>query len=112
VYRLPAAAAATRGFRAGRARTLVHAESYARRRDWDNRGHTNWLDEDVPKSIGPLGDKAHKFADPQKFSERFEKSRSGLPAEDTGDCVADKSTIFADGFAIRSMAPALGHRPG
>jgi quinoprotein glucose dehydrogenase len=79
------------------------AESYRQEKGIeDNRGHMNWLDEDIAsKSIEDRLAMMHKFyPDAQKFFERFEKEQERITClEDTnGDGVADKSTIFADGF--------------
>jgi quinoprotein glucose dehydrogenase len=79
------------------------AESYRQERGVeDNRGHMNWLNDDIAsKTIEDRLAMMRKFyPDADKFSERFEKYEERINRiEDTnGDGVADKSIIFADGF--------------
>jgi quinoprotein glucose dehydrogenase len=79
------------------------AESYRQERGVeDNRGHMNWLNDDIAaKSIEDRLAMMRKFyPDAAKFSEKFEQFEERVTrVEDTnGDGVADKSTIFADGF--------------
>jgi quinoprotein glucose dehydrogenase len=79
------------------------AESYRQERGVeDNRGHMNWLNDDIAsKTIEDRLAMMRKFyPDADKFSERFEKFEERvIRIEDTnGDGVADKSIIFADGF--------------
>ncbi len=79
------------------------AESYRQEKGVeDNRGHMNWLDEDIAsKSIEDrLAMMKKFFPDPQKFTERFEKEQERITrvVDTNADGVADQSTIFADGF--------------
>jgi quinoprotein glucose dehydrogenase len=79
------------------------AESYRQERGVeDNRGHMNWLNDDIAsRSIEDRLAMMRKFyPDAAKFTERFEKFEERITrVEDTnGDGVADKTTIFADGF--------------
>jgi quinoprotein glucose dehydrogenase len=68
----------------------------------DNRGHKDWLDEDIAaRSIEDrLAMMRKYYPDAAKFSEKFEQFEERvIRIEDTnGDGVADKSTIYADGF--------------
>ena len=68
----------------------------------DNRGHMNWLDQDIAsRSTDARLAMMHQFfPDPKIFAETFEKFEERIVVlEDTkGTGHADKSTIFADGF--------------
>jgi quinoprotein glucose dehydrogenase len=68
----------------------------------DNRGHMRWLDDDLAARTieDRLAMIRKHYADPAKFAERFEKheERITVVEDTTGDGVADRSTIFADGF--------------
>jgi quinoprotein glucose dehydrogenase len=79
------------------------AESYRQEKGVeDNRGHLNWLDDDIAsRSIEDRLAMMRKFyPDGAKFAERFEKAEERIARlEDTnGDGIADKTTIYADGF--------------
>lgn len=79
------------------------AESYRQERGIeDNRGHMNWLNDDIAsRSIEDRLAMMRKFyPDAAKFSEKFEQFEERITRlEDTnGDGIADKSTVFADGF--------------
>ncbi len=68
----------------------------------DNRGHMNWLDDDIAsRTTEERLAMMHKFyPDPKAFAENFEKYEERIVALDdtTGAGRADKMTIFADGF--------------
>ena len=68
----------------------------------DNRGHMNWLDEDIASHTTDARlAMMHKFyPDPKVFAESFEKFEERIVTLDdsTGAGHADKTTIFADGF--------------
>jgi quinoprotein glucose dehydrogenase len=68
----------------------------------DNRGHKQWLDEDIAaQTIEDRLAYMHKhYADPAKFAEKFTKyeDRISRLEDTTGSGLANKSTIFADGF--------------
>ncbi len=68
----------------------------------DNRGHMNWLDNDIAaRSTDERLAMMHKFfPDPKKFAETFEtyEERIVVVEDSKGTGHADKSTIFADGF--------------
>jgi len=78
----------------------------------DNRGHMNWLDDDIAsRSIEERLAMMHKFyPDPKKFAEAFETQQERVVLlEDTkGTGHADKSTIFADGFRDALDGTAAG----
>lgn len=79
------------------------AESYRQERGVeDNRGHMNWLNDDIAsRSIEDRLAMMRKFyPDAEKFKEKFEKFEERITrVEDSnGDGVADKTSIFADGF--------------
>jgi quinoprotein glucose dehydrogenase len=80
------------------------AESYRQERGIeDNRGHMNWLDDDIAsKSIEDRLAMMRKFyPDPAKFAERFEKFEERVTRieDSNGDGVADKTTIFCRRFS-------------
>ena len=68
----------------------------------DNRGHMNWLDQDIAsRTTDERLAMMHKFfPDPKKFAETFEtfEERIVVVEDSKGTGHADKSTIFADGF--------------
>ena len=68
----------------------------------DNRGHRQWLDEDIAAQTieDRLAYMKKHYADPTKFAERFTKfeDRISRLEDTTGSGLANKSTIFADGF--------------
>ncbi len=79
------------------------AESYRQEKGIeDNRGHMNWLDDDIAsRTTDERLAMMHKFyPDAAKFAEKFEKFEDRIVRlEDTnGDGKADKQTIYADGF--------------
>lgn len=79
------------------------AESFRQERGVeDNRSHMDWLDGDMAaRSIEDRLALIHKFyPDPKKFSDHFEtaEERISMVEDCDGDGVADRSTIFADGF--------------
>lgn len=79
------------------------AESYRQERGVeDNRGHGNWLEADIAaRTTDDRLAMIRKFyPDPQKFADKFTKFEERITrVEDTdGDGVADRQTIFADGF--------------
>jgi len=79
------------------------AESYRQERGVeDNRGHMNWLDADMAsRSTDDRLAMMRKFyPDPKAFAAKFakEQERITLVEDANGDGVADKTTIFADGF--------------
>lgn len=79
------------------------AESYRQERGIeDNRGHMNWLNDDIAaRSIEDRLAMMRKFyPDAEKFKEKFEtfEERITRVEDSNGDGVADKTTIFADGF--------------
>ena len=79
------------------------AESFRQERGVeDNRGHMNWLDDDLAsRSIEDRLKTMHKYyPDPKVFAARFEKEEERIVRieDGDGDGVADKTAIFADGF--------------
>ncbi len=76
----------------------------------DNRNHGHWLDEDIAsKSVEDrLAYMRRQFSDPKKFAEKFEKYEERIRRleDTTGSGVADKVTVFADGF--RDAADGTG----
>ena len=68
----------------------------------DNRAHSNWLSDDIAaRTVEDRLAMINKFyRDPAKFAEKFTKEEERIiRIEDTnGDGIADKQTIFADGF--------------
>ncbi len=68
----------------------------------DNRGHMDWLATDIAsRTTDDRLALMHKFyPDPKKFAEKFTQFEERIVRlEDTnGDGVADKQTIYADGF--------------
>jgi len=68
----------------------------------DNRGHKQWLDEDIAAQTieDRLAYMKKHYADPAKFAERFTKyeDRISRVEDTTGSGIANKATIFADGF--------------
>ena len=68
----------------------------------DNRGHMNWLDDDIAsRSTDDRLAMMRKFyPDPKKFTEAFEthEDRVVVIEDSKGTGRADKKTIFADGF--------------
>nr|MDQ3625498.1 PQQ-dependent sugar dehydrogenase [Verrucomicrobiota bacterium] len=79
------------------------AESYRQEKGVeDNRAHGNWLNDDIAsRTIGDRLAMMKKFyRDEKKFAEKFAKfeERITLVEDSDGDGIADRSTIFADGF--------------
>jgi len=79
------------------------AESYRQERGVeDNRGHMNWLNDDLAARTTDdrLAMMRKFYPDPKKFADQFAKAeeRITLVEDANGDGVADKTTIFADGF--------------
>ena len=79
------------------------AETYRQERGVeDNRALGNWLNDDIAaRSVEDRLAMIRKFyPDPKKFAEKFTKYEDRITrVEDSnGDGVADKSTVFADGF--------------
>ena len=79
------------------------AESFRQERGVeDNRGHGNWLNDDIAaRSTDDRLAMIKKFyPDQAKFAEKFTKfeERISLLEDTNGDGKADRSTIFADGF--------------
>ncbi len=78
----------------------------------DNRGHMNWLDDDIAsRTIDDRLAMMHKFyPDPKKFKDAFETQEERIVLlEDTkGAGHADKSTVFADGFRDALDGTAAG----
>jgi len=79
------------------------AETYRQERGVeDNRAHANWLNDDIAsRTVEDRLAMINKFyRDPQKFAEKFttEQERVVRIEDSNGDGVADKQTIFADGF--------------
>ena len=68
----------------------------------DNRGHAEWLDEDIAaKTVEDRLAYMHRhIPDAAKFAEKYEKyeERIRRVEDTTGSGVADKVTTFADGF--------------
>ena len=68
----------------------------------DNRGHADWLDEDIAaKTVEDRLAYMHRhIPDPAKFADKYEKYEERIRRleDTTGSGVADKATIFADGF--------------
>jgi quinoprotein glucose dehydrogenase len=68
----------------------------------DNRAHANWLNDDIAsRTVEDRLAMINKFyRDPKKFAEKFttEQERVVRIEDTNGDGVADKQTIFADGF--------------
>ena len=68
----------------------------------DNRAHANWLNDDIAaRTIEDRLAMMHKFyPDPAKFAAKFTKEEERITLlEDTDrNGVADKSTVYADGF--------------
>jgi quinoprotein glucose dehydrogenase len=78
----------------------------------DNRGHMNWLDDDIASrsTDDRLAMMRRFYPDPKKFAEAFEKYEERIVVlEDTkGAGRADKSTVFADGFREALDGTAAG----
>jgi quinoprotein glucose dehydrogenase len=79
------------------------AESYRQERGVeDNRGHGNWLNDDIAARTTEdrLAMIKKFYPDPAKFAEKFTKyeERITLLQDTDGDGKIDKSTIYADGF--------------
>jgi quinoprotein glucose dehydrogenase len=68
----------------------------------DNRGHMQWLDDDIAaKTIEDRLAMMRKFyPDEKKFAERFAQHEERITCvlDTDGDGVADQSKVFADGF--------------
>jgi quinoprotein glucose dehydrogenase len=66
----------------------------------DNRGHMDWLDDDLASRTVEDRVTMHKKFAKQRFEAEYEKEhdRVKLIWDSTGAGVADKSSIFADGF--------------
>jgi quinoprotein glucose dehydrogenase len=65
----------------------------------DNRGHMNWLDDDLAsRTVADRVAMYHKFLK-EKFPDwEKEHDRVALLEDTKGEAKADKSTVFADGF--------------
>jgi quinoprotein glucose dehydrogenase len=79
------------------------AESYRQERGVeDNRGHGNWLNDDIAsRSIEDRLAMIKKFyPDPEKFAEKFTKYEERITrlVDSNGDGKIDQATIYADGF--------------
>lgn len=78
----------------------------------DNRGHANWLNDDIAaRTVADRLAMMHKFfPDPVKFAEKFAKQEERIVlVEDTdGDGTADKSSIFIDGHREPLEGTAAG----
>ncbi|MEQ1859053.1 MAG: PVC-type heme-binding CxxCH protein [Chthoniobacteraceae bacterium] len=79
------------------------AESYRQENGVeDNRGHMNWLDDDFAARTTDdrLAMMRKFYPDPKVFAEKFAKHEERITlVEDTnGDGIADKTSVFADGF--------------
>ncbi len=78
----------------------------------DNRGHMNWLDDDIAARTTDdrLAMMKKFYPDPKKFAEAFEKQeeRIVLVEDATGAGKATKSTIYADGFREALDGTAAG----
>jgi quinoprotein glucose dehydrogenase len=79
------------------------AESYRQEKGVeDNRGHMNWLDDDLASrsTEDRLAFMRKFYPDAAKFSEKFEKFEERIVCVEDADRdgMAEKSTIFADGF--------------
>ena len=78
----------------------------------DNRGHMNWLDEDIAsRTIEDRLAMMHKFfPDAAKFKDAFETQEERIVRleDTTGAGRADKSTVFADGFRDALDGTAAG----
>lgn len=68
----------------------------------DNRGHSDWLDADISSRTTEerLAMMRRYFPDPKKFAEAFEKyeERVVVLEDSKGAGIADRTTVFADGF--------------
>jgi quinoprotein glucose dehydrogenase len=68
----------------------------------DNRGHKNWLDEDIAAQTleDRLAYMKRHYDDPKEFAARFTRHEDRIRRleDSTGKGVADKATIYADGF--------------
>jgi quinoprotein glucose dehydrogenase len=79
------------------------AESYRQERGVeDNRGHGNWLNDDIAsRSIEDRLAMIKKFyPDPEKFAEKFTKYEERITrlVDSNGDGKIDLATVYADGF--------------
>lgn len=79
------------------------AESYRQEKGVeDNRGHMNWLDDDLAaRTVDDRLRMMHKFyPDPAKFEVKFAQAEERIVClEDSdGDGQADRSSVYADGF--------------
>jgi len=79
------------------------AETYRQERGIeDNRGHANWLEDDIAArtTADRLAMIKKFYPDQKKFEEKFTQFEDRITRlEDTnGDGVADRQTVFADGF--------------
>jgi quinoprotein glucose dehydrogenase len=79
------------------------AESYRQERGVeDNRSHMNWLNDDLASKTTDdrLAIMRKFYPDPKAFAEKFAKAeeRITLVEDADGDGVADKTSVFADGF--------------
>lgn len=76
----------------------------------DNRNHGHWLDDDIASKTveDRLAYMRKHFPDAKKFAEKFEKHEERIRRleDTTGSGVADKVTIYADGF--RDAADGTG----